>query len=152
MFSLQMRLATLLTTSSEALLVTHSLQQQLDQFSGKATGPAADAIEKFKPKLTAVEGVAATATTQDAIPLSLNRVNAAARTLYGEVDRSDAAPTLAQINATTAAEHDASDLMKQWEALKTTDLPVLNQALRAAGLSELNWEVPAEAEDLVDED
>ena len=155
MFSLQTRLATLLTPTSEAVLVTRSLEEQLEELSGKATGAAADAIEKFEPKLKAVAGdaTAAPAAAQTATPVSLKTVQAAASTLYAEVDRADAAPTLAQLNATAAAERDASALLKSWETLKTTDLPALNTALRTAGLEELNLQPPPDAGvDLGDEE
>ena len=167
MFSLQMRLANLLTNSSEALLVTRSLQEQLDQLSGKATGPAADFIEKLRPKLkTVTEGVAPptppapptkkgkpASATPVAPPVPLKDINTAAITLYTEVDRADAEPTAAQLNATAAVESNASGVLNLWETLKTTDLPALNQALRGAGLPELNLEaIPDEAADLSDQE
>ncbi len=156
LFGLQMRLASLLTTTSEATIATRSLQEQLDHLSGKALGPAADAIEKFRPKLKAVtEGVAppTTPVAPVATPVSLKDVNAATSTLYTEVDRADAAPTMAQLNATAAAESNASGVLKVWDTLKTSDLPALNQALRGAGLPELNLEaIPNEAVDLSDEE
>ena len=161
MFGLQTRLANLLTASSEATTATRSLQQQLDQLAGKASGPAADAIEKFKPKLKAVvEGAAGPAAPNKgpvAAPAapspSMQSVNTAVSALYAEVDRVDAAPTMAQFNATAALERDSSGVIKLWETLKTTDLPALNEALRGAGLPELSLEAPAEAApDLGDEE
>jgi len=136
MFALQSRLATLLTTTSEAMLTTRSLQQQLDQLSGKASGPAAEAIEKFKPKLKAITEGEGSPT--NASPTSLKALNTNATSLYAEVDRADAAPTAAQMAATAAAEGQSSEAIKQWEGLKKSDLPALNEALRAAGLPELN--------------
>lgn len=168
MFGLQTRLATLVTTTSEALIATGSLQQQLDQLSGKASGAAAEAIEKFKPKLNAVtEGVAAPTpppaptkkgkppapATPPTAPVSLKDVNMAAMTLYAEVDRADAEPTVAQVSATATAEGNASGILKLWDTLKTTDLPALNEALRGAGLGELDLQASPDApSDLGDED
>ena len=141
MFALQTRLATLLTTNSEAVLAARSLQLQLNQLSGKASGPAAEAIEKFKPKLQALtEATDAASAPLDTTATSLKTVNTNVSALYAEVDRADAAPTTAQITATAAAEGQSSELMKQWEAFKKTDLPALNQALGAAGLPELSQE------------
>jgi photosystem II stability/assembly factor-like uncharacterized protein len=166
MFGLQTRLAALLTSSSEAMFATRSLQEQLDQLSGKATGAAADAIEKFTPKLKAVtepvaaptapappakKGKPATAAPV-ATPVPLKDVNTAASTLYAEVDRADAEPTAAQLNATATAESNASAVLKLWETLKTTDLPALNEALRGAALPELNLDAtPDPGADLADE-
>ena len=167
MFSLQMRLASLLTNSSEAMTATRSLQEQLDQLSGKATGPAAEAIEKFKPKLDAITaGVAPPAPPPPPTkkgkpappapvvpPVPLKDVNKAAITLYAEVDRADAEPTAAQLNATATAESNTAGLLKLWETLKTTDLPALNQALQGAGLEELKLEAtPDSKPDSADEE
>ena len=60
--------------------------------------------------------------------------------LYGQVWQADAEPTAAQSEAVAATEHDASDVMKRWDALKTTDLPALNRALRDANLPEVQIE------------
>jgi hypothetical protein len=52
-----------------------------------------------------------------------------------------------------ATEHDAEDVMKRWEALKTSDLPALNRELKQANLPELKIEAaPHQDDSSVDEE
>jgi hypothetical protein len=53
------------------------------------------------------------------------------------VGQVDAEPTPAQSQAIASTERDTSEVMKRWEALEASDLPALNQALRAANLPEI---------------
>jgi len=141
MFNLETRLASLLTRSSEAAIQARSIREQVDKL--QASGTTADAIEAFKKKLktlTGGSGQFAPATPE----LTLNRVNGAVNTLYGEVQRADAAPTAAQVEAAKAAEQDAGTVMKQWEQFKTSDLNKLNNELRGAGLPEVRLEANQE--------
>jgi len=62
-------------------------------------------------------------------------------------------PTAAQSEAATATEHDASDVMKRWDALKTADLSRLNRALHTANLPEVQIESdPHKEEEATDEE
>jgi hypothetical protein len=72
--------------------------------------------------------------------ITLSRVNDQVAGLYGPVRQADAEPTTAQSEAAKAIEHDASDVMKRWDAVKTADLPALNRALRDANLPEIKIE------------
>ena len=85
---------------------THSIREQLEKLSGKAIGSAAESIEGFKKKLKTLAGEPGEA-ARGTEEVTLKSVNDAANTLYGDVDKADAAPTLAQIEATAAAERDA---------------------------------------------
>ena len=137
MFNLETRLASLLTSSSEAVIQVRSIREQVDKL--QASGAGADAIEAFKKKLktlTGDSGQPSVATPE----LTLNRVNGAVNTLYGEVSRADATPTGAQVEATKTVEQDAATVMKQWEVFKSADLTTLNKALRGAGLPEVRLE------------
>jgi len=132
MFSLETRLASLLTSTSEAVIQAKSIRDQVDKLN--ASGTAADAIDAFKKKLKQVtEGSGQPNDTQ----LTLNRVNGAANTLYADVYRADATPTLAETEAAKTAEQDWTTMQKQWESFKSSDLRVLNNALRGAGLPEV---------------
>jgi hypothetical protein len=51
------------------------------------------------------------------------------------------------MEAITATEHTAQDMVKRWEALKTSDLPALNRDLKQANLPELKIEESPHAED-----
>ena len=151
MFELEMRLASLLTNSSEAVSEAHSIEDQLKPLSGRATGATADSIAAFGKKLEALsEGEPTTAATSTP---TLNRVNAAVSTLYGAVGMADATPTAAQVEAANSAEQGTATVMKQWNELKTGELPRLNRELRAAGLPEIRPEShPSPGADLGDEE
>ena len=139
MFDLQMRLAAMLNDNSEAVIQTRSIRQQVEKLSGK-TGPLGESIETFQKKLKALtEGSGMPAA--DPPEVTLGRVNGAASSLYTDVDRADAAPTVAQVEATKAAEHDTATVWKQWDQIKSTDLPALNKTLRDAGLPEVRLEL-----------
>lgn len=69
--------------------------------------------------------------------VTLVRVNAQAGALYAQAWPVDAEPTLAQMEAISATERGDASVMKQWNQLKTSDLPALNRQLRGAALSEI---------------
>jgi hypothetical protein len=65
----------------------------------------------------------------------------------------DAEPTASQSEALAAIEHDALDVLKRWNALKTADIPALNRMLNGANLPELHLESDLHKEETVmDED
>src|SRR5208282_450745 len=86
MFSLQMRLASLLTTSSVAVIQTRAVQEQLEKLSGSAFGSVKEAIEKLKQKLKTVLG-GGPQSSRDVQEATLNHVCGTASSLYAEVDR-----------------------------------------------------------------
>jgi hypothetical protein len=61
--------------------------------------------------------------------------------------QADAEPTAAQSDAALATEHDASDVMKRWDTLKTADLSALNRALHDASLPEIKIESESHEEE-----
>jgi hypothetical protein len=144
MFNLETGLAALLTSSSEVVIQARSIREQVDKLSGKASGSTAESIEAFKKKLKMLTGIWAVFSPGGS-ELTLSRVNGDVSTLYGEVYRADAAPTVAQVEAAKAAERDAATVQKQWDAFKTTDVPALNNALRGAGLQEIRLEANPQA-------
>ena len=61
--------------------------------------------------------------------------------------------TAAQADAVPAIEHDALEIMKRWDALRTSDLPALNRELRPANLPEVQIDSNPHAEETgMDED
>ncbi len=139
-FQLEGRLASLLSETSKAVMQAGSLHEALEKLSEQATGPAHDAVQTFQTKLTAVLGTPSGFFAPPSADVTLSRVNGQVMVLYGQVWQADAAPTMAQSAATNATDHDASDVMKRWDMLKTTDLSVLNQALHTANLPEVQIE------------
>ncbi|MGA9544728.1 MAG: glycoside hydrolase, partial [Candidatus Sulfotelmatobacter sp.] len=139
-FQLEMRLATMLSQTSRAVLQAGSIREPLQKLSDQATGPAHDAVQSFQTKLAAVLGTPSGFFAPPSAEVTLGQVNGQVMVLYGQVWQADAAPTMAQSAAANATEHDASDVMKRWDMLKTTDLSVLNQALHTANLPEVQIE------------
>ena len=146
-FQLETRLASLLTETSKAVMQAGSIRDPLQKLSQQATGAAHDSIQAFHTKLVAVLGARAGVVSPSADEITLTRVNEQIATLYGQVWQADAEPTATQFEATAATEHDASDAMKRWDALKASDLPALNRELRAANLPEVNIDPDPHQED-----
>lgn len=143
MFSVETRLASMVSSSSESVIQAKSIREQVDKL--KPSGAAADAVETFKKKLKALTQ-GADQKPGGAPQLTLNRVNGEASTLYADVSRADATPTLAEVDATKVAEQDSEDVMKQWDAFKNSDLPTLNNLLRSAGLPEVRADAKPEGD------
>ena len=136
---MQHHLASLLSASTEAVGQVGSVREQIKTILTQASGSIKDSLQQFDNKLKlALDGPGKPASGKKEPTLS--SVNGAASTLYAEVDRADAAPTTAQSAATTAAERDASIVMRQWVEMKASDLPALNTQLRGAQLPEINPE------------
>jgi photosystem II stability/assembly factor-like uncharacterized protein len=152
-FQLEMRVGSLLSETSKAVVQAGSIGEPLEKLSQQATGTAHDSIEAFRTKLAALLGVASGFAAPPADAVTLTRVNGQVAVLYGQVWQVDAEPTVAQSEAIAATEPDASDTMKRWDALKTLDLPALNRELRAANLPEVQIESnPHEADSGMDID
>jgi photosystem II stability/assembly factor-like uncharacterized protein len=146
-FQLETRLASLLSQTSKALMQAESIREPLQKLTEPAAASTRDSVQAFQTKLAAVLGAPA------ADEATLTRVNGQVAVLYGQVWQVDAPPTVTQSEASAIAEHEASDIMKRWETLKTSDLPVLNRALQNANLPELTIDSnPHQDEDGMDLD
>ena len=138
-YDLQVRLATLLTESTKAVTEARSIRDQIKTILLQASGSTKGPIQAFADKLKLVLDGPDKRVPGSQEP-TLSRVNGTAGALYAEVDSVDAVPTTAQAGGTSSTESDASPLMKQWEQMKTADLPALNAQLRSAHLPELKLE------------
>ncbi|MGH9651777.1 MAG: hypothetical protein ACRD3I_15095, partial [Terriglobales bacterium] len=78
---------------------------------------------------------------------ALGGVRGNVSSLYGMAGMADEPPTAALTTAAGTAESDLAPLMKRWDAIKTSDIPALNQRLREAKLPELKLEEQKDAED-----
>jgi photosystem II stability/assembly factor-like uncharacterized protein len=151
----QQLLAGMMTQNTEALTQARALREQVQKLTGKApaastenaanaaaskiSGPLADAVSAFDKKLSAIlgaTGFAGFGAAPSPTP-TLGRTSGAIAGLYSELDRSDAAPTAAQLAAIDAAQKDFSSVLKLWQDFQSTDLPALNRQLKSAGLAEL---------------
>jgi hypothetical protein len=139
-FQLEIRLASLLSETSKAVMQAGSIGEPLQKLSQQTSGPSQDAVRALQNKLAAVLGAPAGFAAPPADAVTLTRVNGQVTTLYGQVWQADSEPTPAQSEAGAAIEHDASEAMRRWDAIKTSDLPALNRALRGAKLPEVRIE------------
>jgi photosystem II stability/assembly factor-like uncharacterized protein len=146
-FQLEVRLASLLSQTSKAVMQAGSIREPLQKLTQQATGPARDSLQAFQTKLTAVLGATAGFAPPPPDEITLTRVNGQVAVLYGQVWQVDAEPTVAQTAAIAAADHDSLEILKRWDALKTSDLPALNRALRAASLPEVQIEADSHKEE-----
>jgi photosystem II stability/assembly factor-like uncharacterized protein len=139
-FHLETRLASLLSETSKAVMQAGSIREPLQKLSEQATGATKDSVQAFQKKLTAVLGAPSGFFAPPSAEATLARANGQVTVLYGQVWQADAEPTAAQSEAVTSTEHDVSDVMKRWDALKTADLPALNRVLHDAKLPEVQIE------------
>ena len=141
-FQMETRLASMMTQAAEAVLQARSAGEQLHKLTAQASAPAKNAITAFENKLNGVLGKSGESSAA-ATELTLTRVNSDVASLYGDVGRADAAPTVAYTNAMAETERNFATVMQRWNALKNTDLPALNRHLRSAGLPQIQLRTTA---------
>ena len=144
-FNLEMRLASRLSTSTEAVRQARSLVDQLHKL-GTLSGKLGESIKSLDQKVGTILRGPMPAVPGSAEP-TLMRESAAIGGLYESVGQADAAPTAAQTSAAADAERDLSAVLKQWEGVKQDDLPALNRQLGSAKLPELSLESKAPTEE-----
>jgi photosystem II stability/assembly factor-like uncharacterized protein len=135
-FQLEKSLAALFSETSQAVLQAGSLRDQLQKIAEKASGEANSSLQAFQNKLASLLAGSPGSSAE----ITLTRVNGEIQVLYGQVWQADAEPTAAQSVGTASSEREASNALKKWDALKTSDLSSLNQALRSANLPEVRVE------------
>jgi photosystem II stability/assembly factor-like uncharacterized protein len=151
-FNLEMRLASDLTQSTIANGEARSLFDQLHKLDGKVNGSAANLLTTLETKVGAILGKSAPVLPGGGPPqATLAQENGNIGTLYGSVGQSDAAPTAAQIAAITDVERALAPLLQQWNSIKQSDLPSVNQQLHSAELPELRLDPLAEPADVDEE-
>ena len=140
-FNLEMRLASELTASTEAVTQARSLVDKLHKI-GTQSGKLAESIKALDQKVGMILR-GPTPPVPGASEPTLTRENAAVGTLYGSVGQADAAPTAAQVSAAADTERDLSGVLKRWDEIKQSDLPALNRQLKSASLTEIRLESKA---------
>jgi hypothetical protein len=136
-FELATQLCGLLSDSSRAVLTARSEHSQLQALMEKV--PKDGVIASFDKKVA------------DMID-PLSNVQGDIDTLYKEAIKGGAAPTSAEVKATTESGAKLTPLLSNWQKLQT-ELPAVNKALRAAGLSQLHPELtPPRNKNVADEE
>ncbi len=152
MFQAETRLAGILSRSNAALLQAKSAHEQIEKVAGKTHDGLSDAVTALKEKIDVLLDGHKDADASKTPEATLSRLNGNIGALYAEIDRADAAPTAAQAKALADLERDFPGLMKQWDAIRTTDIPAINQRLNDAGLGEIKIEANPQAREDSDGD
>ncbi|MFY9950641.1 MAG: glycoside hydrolase [Candidatus Sulfotelmatobacter sp.] len=142
-FQLETRLASLLSETSQAVQQAGSIRDPLQKLTQQATGSVRDSVQIFQNKLMALLGAPAGFLAPPGNENTLIRTNSQIAVLYGQIWQVDADPTASQSEAFAAIERDTSDVMKRWDAFRTTDLPALNHSLSGANLPEIKIDTDA---------
>ena len=142
-FQLETRLASLLSETSQAVQQAGSIREPLQKLSQQATGSMHDSVQAFQTKFLALLGAPAGFLAPPVNENTLIRTNSQIAVLYGQIWQVDADPTTSQSDAFAAIERDTSDVMKRWDAFRTTDLPALNHSLSGANLPEIKIDTDA---------
>ena len=136
-FNLQTRLASMMTSSSKALLQARSVHDQLQKLGEKADISVGESIKALETKISAVLG-----TPESAPPnATLIHLNNDVAALYSASDGADAAPSVAILEATTKTERELQVVIGQWEQLAANAVPAINGQLRGANLPEVRMEM-----------
>jgi hypothetical protein len=146
-FELETRLCSMATHSSEAVIQARSVREQLKKLSGQASQPLLGMIDALDKKVAAILEGEQNPSSSVASNRALGAANGDALALYSQVGNADAAPTAAQIEATSKLGADLVPLMKQWDEVKSADLPKLNQRLHMAKSMEVRPDLPPEEEE-----
>jgi hypothetical protein len=140
-FELEMQLASAVSRSSEAVSQARSVQEQLTDLQkkqGSSFGPAKEMAMKVKAILDGDD---------DSGHPTLKAINNDAIELYKETGKSDAVPTLAQINAKNHLQSEMELTIEQWNRLKTRDLTAINVQLPSSGLPAIRLDLPPREEE-----
>jgi len=147
MFQLQVRLASMMTRSTEDVTQARSAHEQLQKLTPQANGLVGDAISALDKKVSALLGGGGGFFAPTSPKPTLSRANGEAATLYAEIGRADATPTPAQTSAAAETEKTFAAVSAQWKQMKTVDLPALNKQLHDANLPEIQLASKSAEED-----
>jgi photosystem II stability/assembly factor-like uncharacterized protein len=143
-FEAETQLSSMMTQVAGAVLEARSAVQQLRKLKAQSSGSLKESITGFENRFNTIIGKSGG--NSSSAPIGLDRVNGDIASLYGDVDRADAAPNLAQVSAMTETERNFGAVMQRWNALKG-DLPELNRQLRGANLPEVQLQMDTAADE-----
>jgi len=137
-FDLAMQLATDVSRSSQAVSQARSVQEQLTNLSKTRESSSGDSAKKLAQSVTAIlEGA-----DKETDATTLKTANQNAIDLYKDVEKSDAAPTAAQRNASAIVARQLSLATGEWESFKEKQLAGFNRQLHLSGKPEIRLDLP----------
>lgn len=137
-FDLATQLAAAVTKSSEAVSQARSVQEQLADIA-RGASPVAKSAGNLEHLVT---GLLEGSENDEDEAASLKTINQNAIDLYKDVEKSDAAPTAAQLNASAITARRLSDALAKWNDFKEKKLPPLNRQLHSNGTKEIQLDLP----------
>ena len=136
-FQLSMKLYQTALMVTPAAAQSADLQKQVKELLKTAQGDVLAAAKALDQKLEAAAGRATRRPGVVSETLTLGAAQTRVMTLLGILQEVDAAPTTQATAAAAELEKAIAPLMQRWEAIRTQDVPALNDQLRKAGLPEL---------------
>jgi L-2-hydroxyglutarate oxidase LhgO len=146
-FEVEMKVASGVSQSSEALTQARSIHEQITKLLNAATDQVTDSLNALDKKVSVLLEGDKDATTGGMKEPTLTDTTANLTALYKAIDQADAAPTAAQIEASTKNEAVLETILAKWNELKNRDIPALNQQLRTAGLPALKLDLPPQQQE-----
>jgi hypothetical protein len=129
-FGLETKVTDAMHRDFVALQEVRSLREQLK----KANLPDANALDAKAAAIEGTEGFQYLSTPEGR---SLTRLNAGLAQLLGGIDSADAAPTTQQTAMFRELDAALREQLKNWEEIKTKDVPGLNEHLKKSGAAEI---------------
>ncbi len=142
--NLAMRLSTMTAESSRAVMQARSILEQIKTMSSQANGGALESLNSLQQKVTAILDKADSNPSQEP---TLHEVNTDIGSLYADVNRADAAPNEALVEATKEVRRNLADVMKRWNQLESHDLADLNKQLVGEKLPVINPELSPQSDE-----
>jgi photosystem II stability/assembly factor-like uncharacterized protein len=142
-FQLSQRLYTQLLSVVPATNQLAGVRKQLKELQKQAQGDVLVAVNTLDQKLQTLGGGQARRPGAGTEPPTLGGMRTRLMALFGVLQEADVAPTTQATSAVGELEQQVPPLMQQWEAIKTKDIPVLNQQLKNANLPEVKIEAGA---------
>jgi hypothetical protein len=147
-FKLSNELYTQLLTLSPSVEQLAAVHKQLQEIQPKATGNALAAINALDQKVQALAGGVARRPGAGTEPPTLGGLRTRFLALLNVLQEADVTPSTQAAAAAADLKKEAPALMERWNAIKSQDIPAMNQQLKGAGLTELKVEsavIPARA-------
>lgn len=136
-FNLARQLAADVSRSSQAVSQARSVQEQLTKLSKSQKSSSGGSTGKLAENVTAILDGA----DKEGDATTLKTVNQNVVDLYKDVEKSDAAPTAAQVNAYTVTARQLSRILGEWESFKEKELSGFNRQLHSQGKPEIRLDL-----------
>jgi photosystem II stability/assembly factor-like uncharacterized protein len=140
-FDLEMQLASAVTQSSEAVLQARSVREQLQKLAGSSNESLRGSIKSLDEQISGLVDVPKDSSVSASPAPNLTGANKNLLALYKEVERADAEPTVAQLEAFSKTSGELAAALKPWNELKNTQLVALNRQLSASGMPEVRLDL-----------